>query len=120
MNRINNEPHHGKEILVADFSDLKEDQMIALLRELRNKLIDDKKQVLLLIILNDRSFATSGFMNAFRTERREETFPFIIKQAVIGLSETKRIILKGYNLLYNRNIGAFHSKEEALLYLTSE
>jgi len=117
---INREIHYGNEIIVVDFSNCKEDQMIQLLRELRSSLIANNRPELILGIFNDRSFITPGFMKVFKNERREEAVPFIYKQAIIGLSETKMIILKGYNFFFNRDIKAFSSKDEAINFLVSE
>src|SRR5688500_16850948 len=100
MKGISRENYYNKEIVVVDFSDCKEAQMIQLLIELRNNLIAGNKPELILAIFNEKSYATTGFMKVFRDEKREEATAFIRKQAIIGLSETKMIILKGYNFFF--------------------
>jgi hypothetical protein len=40
------------------------------------------------------------------------------KQALLGLTATQKIILKGFNLILQRDIKAFATKEEAIAYLT--
>lgn len=43
MSGITSEIHEDREIMIIDFSDCKEDQMIVLMTEFRNKLIAEKK-----------------------------------------------------------------------------
>jgi hypothetical protein len=50
----------------------------------------------------------------------EELKHLFIKQAVIGLSPVKKMILKGYNLLFSLNVQNFDSEEEALKYILDE
>lgn len=91
--------------------------MIDLLIEFRTLLISNNKPQLILSIFNDRSYATPKFMQAFRTVKREEAIALIEKQAVVGLSDTKKLILKGYNFIFNRNIPSFDSTHAAIDYL---
>ena len=91
--------------------------MIDLLIEFRTLLITNGTPQLILSIFNDRSYATPKFMQAFRTVKREEAIALIEKQAVVGLSDTKKLILKGYNFIFNRSIPAFDSTREAIDYL---
>ena len=117
---IQREVHNGQEILIIDFSSRKEAEMISMMIEFRSIIIADAKPQLALGIFNDRSYITPKFMAAFRKEKRVEVTPFIKRQAVVGLNETKKIILKGYNLFFNRDIRAFDTKESAIQYLVSE
>lgn len=120
MSGISKEIHHSKEVFVVDFSNCKESQMIELIIEFRSLIIASNKPQLTLAILNDKSFLTTEFMIAFRKEKREEVTPFISKQAVVGLTDIKKMILKGYNLFFNRDIRAFDSKEAAINFLITE
>ena len=117
---INIEIHSDKEILVIDFSGNKEDEMIEMMIEFRDIIIAGKKPILILGIFNDKNYLTPKFMQAFRKVKRDEVTPYILRQAVVGLSENKKIILKGFNLFFNRNIQPFDSKELAIRYLISE
>lgn len=114
------EIHSDKEILVIDFSGHKENEMIEMMIEFRDIIIAGKKPILILGIFNDKNYLTPKFMQAFRKVKREEVTPFIIRQAVVGLSDNKKMILKGYNLFFNRNIRPFDSRERAIQYLISE
>jgi len=84
--------------------------MISLVEEGAQILLASNKPLLLLSIYNDQVYATPKFMNVVR----EETAKFIHmleKQAIVGLSDTKKIILNGYNLSFKRNVRSFNSKE---------
>lgn len=77
MSGITSEIHEDREIMIIDFSDCKEDQMIVLMTEFRNKLIAGKKMELILTVLNEKSYITPKFMKAFREGRSEEAIVFI-------------------------------------------
>ena len=94
--------------------------MIELVVEFRSMLIASNKPQLALGIFNNKSFLTPGFMKAFKSEKREEVTPFIYKQAVVGLSDPKKMILKGYNFFFNRDIKVFDTKEAAISFLISD
>jgi hypothetical protein len=120
MDRIRIEIYKSKEILIADVSDLKEDEMITLLKQYRDKVIKDNIPRLILAIFNDKSYVTPKFMEAVYQYRLAEVQPLLLKQTIIGLNQPKRMILKGFNLFLNRNIKPFSTKEEALDYLVSD
>lgn len=114
------EIHHDREILIIDFSGYKEDEMIKMLVEFRDIIISGNKPVLVLGIFSNKNFLTTRFMQAFRKVKRVESTPFIAKQAVIGLDENKRIIVKGFNAFFKRDIQSFDTKDRAIQYLISE
>jgi hypothetical protein len=114
------ENHQGKEVLIIDFSNCKSEQMIDMLTEARDKVIREKTLRLMLAIFNDKSFITPNFLHHFNSYKREEVIPFILKQALVGLSEPKKIIVKGINFLSNRNMVIFDSKREAIEYLVAD
>jgi hypothetical protein len=120
MNRVRIEIYKSKEILVADVSDLKESDMIAILKRFRDKLIDDNKPMHMLAIFNDKSYVTPKFMEVAYRYRLGALQPLLLKQAIVGLNQPKMMILKGFNLFLKRNLKPFSTKEEALEYLTSD
>jgi hypothetical protein len=113
------ENHQGKEVLIIDFSNCKEEQMIETLTEARDKVIAEKIPRLMLAIFNEKSFITPKFLHHFNSYKREDVIPYILKQALIGLSEPKKIIVKGVNYLSNRSMKVFDAKSEAIDYLVS-
>ncbi|MEO7990016.1 MAG: hypothetical protein ABI663_10770 [Chryseolinea sp.] len=108
-----------KDILIIDFSDRKEDQMIELIIESRNSIAIQNIPQYALVIFNEKNFFTPKFMKFLRTEQTEAN-ALIVRQAIVGLSKTQLIILKGYNLITNRNIKAFSTKAEAIEYLLAD
>jgi hypothetical protein len=55
-------------------------------------------------------------MRHFETDQ-VEAINFSEELAIVGLSKTQKLILKAYNIIFNRNIKAFESQEEAVRYL---
>jgi hypothetical protein len=108
-----------KEILSIDYSNCKEAEMIALATELTELGLAENKMILVLAIYNDKNFVTPKVMrNLERLTAR--IIHLVDKAAMVGLSPTKKVILKGYNLLFNRNFKAFNTRDEAIAYLIDE
>jgi hypothetical protein len=106
----------GKTVFRIDYSGANEQQMISLLKELQKQLEAKNKPVLILSIYNDKNFATPHFMRAVE-EVTAAVLPLIDGQAIVGLSFTKKLILKGYNLMFNKNYLDFDTEEEAIAFL---
>jgi hypothetical protein len=119
MSAIRKILHHGKDILVVDYSDLNEIKMIEVLGELKQALLNENQKVLVLNIFNDKGFLTPGFMRSAEKEFGMVSH-LIAKQAMVGLSETKKMILKGFNARFNKNIKNFNTINEALTFLADE
>jgi hypothetical protein len=102
-------------ILVIDYTNLKEDGMIALVSEAREIVLKENQPLLIL----------SCFFNNYITPKYKrhaeavtaEVRHLIDKQAIVGLTSIQKMILKGYNLLMQRNFKAFETREEAVRYL---
>src|SRR5687767_516696 len=110
--RIEKVTTEGTEIYIVDYSDCKENEMIDLVKEVGRRLISNGRQACILSIYNEKSYVTGKFMRQVEKETRE-ALPLIKKQAITGLNDTKKMILKGYNFLFRKNIRAFNTKEEA-------
>ncbi|HEU5292082.1 MAG TPA: hypothetical protein VFU05_15635 [Cyclobacteriaceae bacterium] len=119
MGRIEKVVSGNNEVIIVDYSDCKEDQMVALVTEVRKQVFAGDKQVCILSIFNDKSYATPKFMRQVEGET-ENARHLVKKQAVTGLNDTKKMILKGYNFLFQKNIPAFNTKEEALEFLLDD
>lgn len=100
-------------VLIIDYSDLKEDQMIEVLVQSASVIKQNNQRVSIISIYNDRCFVTPKFMRGVETATSELKHLFI-KQAVVGLSQVKKMILKGYNYAFDFDIQNFESEEEAL------
>ena len=90
--------------------------MISAVVELTGKILEKNKPIMILSIFNERAYITSGFMRA--AEKANLEIPHLIdKQALVGLSPVKKMILKGFNLLLRRNIRSFNTVDEAMEFL---
>lgn len=117
--RVNIISRDGEEILLVDYSDLKEDEMIETVYQAKAILLKRNKAIMILSVYNDHCYATPKFMITIRSET-SELMHLMAKQAVVGLSPVKKMILKGYNFLFNKNIKNFDSIEEAIKFLTDK
>ncbi len=110
---------NDKEIWSLDYSNCKEDGMIALASELTELGLAENKPMLVLAIYNEKNFVTPRVMRHLESVTGR-IIHLIDKAALIGLSPTKKILLKGYNFLFNRNFKAFNTREEAIAYLLGD
>ena len=108
-----------KEILVIDFSNLNETKMIELISKSRGLIILENKPQLVLGILNEKNYMTSNVLKHYKSDNLE-ALKLIKKQALIGVSEPKRMIIKGYNFLFKRDVKVLESKELAIEYLLAD
>ncbi len=109
----------GTEILSIDYSDCREHEIIALASELLELGLAENKPLRILSIYNDKNFITPKVMRHMEKVTKQGIH-LIEKMAIIGLTPTKRIILRGYNLLFKRDFKTFDSREEAIAYLIDE
>lgn len=108
---------NDREILEVDFSNRKEQGMIDVLMEARRILIAGGRKQLVLALFNNKNYLTPRFMEYFRMKQREEAIDVIERQAIVGFDETKKHIIKGYNIIYNRDMRMFDTRDEALAFL---
>ncbi len=67
--------------------------MMALASESSQLVLDEGKNVLALIILNDKNFMTPKVMRHFERVTQANN-PMVDKVAIVGLNSTKKIILR--------------------------
>lgn len=90
--------------------------MVELLHEAKKMMLEKSLKCCLISVFNDKNFATPLFMR--EAEKVASNVDHLIQhQAIVGLNSTKKIILKGFNLLLNRDYKSFDSMEEALQHL---
>ena len=116
MTRIYTLRQDADEILVIDYTGCKEAQMIQLITKFRELIQTHSKPVLILSIFDDDTYATPAFMRHAELETGE-VIRLIEKAAFVGLSQTKKIILQGFNVLFGRSFQTFDTQEEAIRYL---
>jgi hypothetical protein len=116
MNGISVVPSARARIYRIDYRSRSVPEMLRLLVEIDQLISAHNEPVMVMSLFNDESFTTSQFM------RQAEAFTQkhlarIAKQAIVGqLSLSKKIILQGYNQMFNRNFPAFATEAEALAY----
>ena len=106
----------GETIFEIDYSDCNQEQMIALINTAREIALSENRSYLVLSCFNTKNYITPAFLR-HAEKATAEILHLIHKQALIGLSPTQKIILQGYNILFQRNFRAFDSREEALRFL---
>jgi len=92
--------------------------MIALATAARELILTENKNVLLLSILNDRTYATPKFVRHLEKELLVAE-PLIVKNAVTGISAVQQWIVKGINLWHMCKLHPFNSAGDALDFLVS-
>lgn len=117
--RVRKMTYRNKEILIIDYSNGNEAEMIAAATEVKELILTENKLVLTLSIFNERSYATPKFMRHVETVIMEFG-NLTSKNAAIGLSKPKIMILDGLNLLLKKSIISFGSIDEALDFLVSD
>lgn len=106
----------GQEILEIDYSGAKESEMISLVEQAAEILEKENKPLLVMSIFSSNNYGTPAFMRTLE-ERIPKLEALILKQAVVGLDFTKKILLTGLNIFLQRNFKAFSTREEGLRYL---
>jgi hypothetical protein len=112
--------YNNQKVLVVDYTGIKmEKDMISHLNAAVPYIseVGMDKPLLLLTDLTG-CFATPGFMDAARKMEKEVLSKYQIKQAILGITGAKEILLKGFNLISKNKLTPFHDKKEALDFLT--
>jgi len=111
--------HNKKKVLLVDYTGIKmEKEMISLLNSAPPFLAEVENQNILILTDLTGCYTTSGFMDAARKMEKEVLSKYQIKQAILGITGAKEILLKGFNLLSKNKLTPFHDKTEALNFLT--
>jgi len=115
MKEVRKVIHKGKEILIIEYAGSKPDRMIEILAEAKRLMQTDKKCVLVLSIFG-KNYITPAFMRHLEKEvlKIENS---IEKNAVMGLTEVQKWLLKGINTWYKRPLCHFDSYDEAMNFL---
>ena len=110
--------HKNKEVLIIDYSNCKEHSMIELGTAAKDLILKENKNVLILNILNDKTYVTPRFVRHIEKELRVAD-PLIVKNAVTGISAVQQWIVKGINRWYKSKLHTFDSVDDALDFLVS-
>jgi len=116
--RLKNIIYKDKEILVIDYSGCKEAAMIEIIFAAKDLILRENKSVLVLSTFNNKNYASPRFIRTVEKELREVEH-LISKNAITGISEVQRWIVKGINIWYKRQLHPFDSIDKALDYLVA-
>lgn len=119
INRIQKIQINNQEILVIDYSGLRQDQMIELGDLALAQALADNARFRLLSIFNERNYLTPRVMNHQR-KILKQAIHLADKVAIIGLNPIKKIILNGINSIMGSDFKSFATREEALAYLSAD
>jgi hypothetical protein len=115
LDKIYTIQHNGKDVLVIDYSHLKEYVMISLLDSAIKLVMERNMPTLVLSILRE-NYLTPKFIRHLEKELPQVEH-LIQRNAITGLTSTQQWILKAVNLWSRKQIWHFVTVDEALEYL---
>ncbi len=115
MSRLKNIVLQGHTIIVVDYAGCKEEEMLTLAARAKEAIKVDASPKLV-ISRYSNMYITPRFVRFFENETNEVK-PFLKKNALIGLNEPKKVILKAFNFFMGTDFRAFDSEREALEFL---
>ncbi len=113
-NRIRTEIYKGKKIIFLDYTGVShhiENMFMKVLDEAREYILSEGNDLLILVDVRN-SYATSNMVQKMKEDGKVER-PFIKKEAVVGITGMKEVLLKGINLFAKLDIKPFKTIEEA-------
>ena len=119
-NRIKWIHHKGKRIVYLDYTNLSsnnEKEFIKVLDEAKNFILGAGDNLLILVDVRD-SFGNSNIVKRMKEDGKLEK-PFVLKEAVVGITRLKEVLLKGINLFSKIDIHPFRTIDEAKDWLVS-
>lgn len=109
--------HKGKEIILVDYSGLKEAEMISLTNQHATLVVAEGKESYFIANYED-TYGTPDYMKAAHAFTKA-TKPYVPKGAFLGIRGPKVALLKGVTFFLNVNFRAFETEQEALAFLAS-
>jgi hypothetical protein len=119
MDRIRLIRRNSKTIVIVDHSNCKESEMIGNVNNLMDLVLKKNQPVFLISVYNDRSYATPDYMRV-ADKATAEAIHLVEKHAVVGLNHVKKMILKGYNHRFSRDVKDFADVNDALRSLLND
>jgi hypothetical protein len=114
INLIN---HKDRDILYINHRGLSGDALYESIKEANTFLLKEKKEYLTIADFTD-STATKKTNDYLQSDETKEVSKYISKQAVIGLTGIKKMMLRVYNVFTGLNLKAVNTLEEAKEYVT--
>jgi hypothetical protein len=115
IDRLSIEVYGEKQIILVDYKGLKEKEMIALLHA--NFELVTQTKIRLILADYQNCYVTPAYVVEAK-KFTELTMPDIDKVGLLGIDSVKSWILKGILMIYPVNYKPFHTKEEAIQFLT--
>jgi len=119
MSRLQKQIINGVKIVLVDYSSLREDEVIELVSKLLELVLSGNERVHILSVYNEKNFITPRLMRHIEKVTKQSVH-LIDKMAIVGLTPTKKVILKGYNLIFRKDFKAFDTQEDAIAYLITD
>lgn len=116
--RLRRIEHKGKEIIYADYSNLKEAEMILITRLHRDLILHENKASYFIADYAN-TYGTPAYMDAAR-DFTFSTKHLVKRGAFLGITGPKVFLLKGIVYFLNVNFKSFNNEAEALDFLTSD
>ena len=113
--------HKGIEVHYFDYrglSSIKEDEFINTIHEATEVFLGWGTDQLALVDMRE-AYTSSNIMKVWR-EASKTSSPLIKRSAILGISGSKAILLKGINLFSKLDVKPFNTKEEALDWLVKD
>lgn len=117
MEKVRKIIHAGKEILILDYAGSKPDKMIEIFDTAKRLILTEGKQVMIVSIFG-KNYITPGFMRHVKKEA-VDVESLIHKNAVVGLSQIQKWILKGTNAWKKRQLIPFDTLDDAINFLVT-
>jgi hypothetical protein len=108
--------HNGKRVLCTTYTHQNTEEMIDSLEEQANLIRASAGRILLLDDFTN-SYGSKQFMNRAKVLGKELA-PKVERNAILGVTGAKRVLLSAYIMFTGIDMKACSSKEEALEYLT--
>jgi len=115
--RLKRISYHGKEIILANYSGLKEEEMIELTNQHRDLVLHEGKESFF-IANYENTWGTPGYMKAAH-DFTQATKPFIKRGAFLGINGPKVALLKGVTYFLKVDFRSFNNEQDALDFLVS-
>jgi hypothetical protein len=112
--------HKGKKIMFIDYTKCKTAQeTIDLLEKVRQEYLKTNEKIIALNDFRD-AYGSNEYMKRANQLAKELFDERTYKNAAIGVTGIKKILLNGYNVFVKHKIMPFNTKEEALDWLAND
>lgn len=109
----------GREIWRIDYYGLPPSEMITLVDKSITRALQETEWIYVMSVFDERNFTTPAVVRKFEEVDRLAGAR-IRKQAVVGLTPIKKVILSGFNLVTGRDYRAFDSESDAIAFLIKD